>query len=91
MFTLYLLSVQMAFLVLLFFSTRQNYLNALLVLESVVLSSLVLSIFLFAASGITFYIFMLLLTLGVCEAGLGLSLLFSYIKVTGSSHIMPLY
>nr|BBA10571.1 NADH dehydrogenase subunit 4L [Megalophaedusa puellaris] len=88
MFILYLLSLLMVFLLLLFFSYQSVYLNALLVLESMVLSSLVLSLFLLSTSMNNLYIFMLLLTLGVCEAGLGLSLLMSYIKITGSSYIM---
>nr|BBA10106.1 NADH dehydrogenase subunit 4L [Megalophaedusa sugimotonis sugimotonis] len=91
MWLLYLLSLQMATLILLFFSSQSLYLNALLILESVVLSSLVLSLFILSASMGNLYIFMLLLTFGVCEAGLGLSLLMSYIKITGNNYIMPMF
>nr|BBA10658.1 NADH dehydrogenase subunit 4L [Megalophaedusa sugimotonis misaki] len=87
MFILYFLSLQMVFLIVLFFLTQHTYLNALLLLESVVLTSLVLSIFVIWVSVNNLYVFILLLSLGVCEAGLGLSLLMSYIKIMGNNCI----
>nr|BBA10637.1 NADH dehydrogenase subunit 4L [Megalophaedusa bilabrata] len=89
MMVLYLLSVQMVTLFFLFFLTKKLYLSALLVLESMVLTALVFCIFILAASSMSLYIFILLLTMAVCEAGLGLSVLMSYIKITGGNYIQP--
>nr|BBA10256.1 NADH dehydrogenase subunit 4L [Megalophaedusa tosaensis] len=87
MLTVYLLSFQMVLLMLLFFASSKMYLTALLVLEGLVLSALAVSIFILACSFGGLYIFITLLALGVCEAGLGLSLLMSYMKITGGNYI----
>nr|BBA10292.1 NADH dehydrogenase subunit 4L [Megalophaedusa aratorum] len=72
---------------LLFFYSRNHYLSALLFLEIMVLFSLVISFFLIldVMSQLTIYI--MLLTLGVCEASLGLALLMSCLKENGSDLI----
>nr|BBA10001.1 NADH dehydrogenase subunit 4L [Megalophaedusa surugensis] len=81
------LSLLMVLLLVIFFSTKKSFLSSLLVLESMVLISLVLSISLFWLAGNDLFLFVLLLTFVVCEAGLGLSLLLSYMKITGSDNI----
>nr|BBA10550.1 NADH dehydrogenase subunit 4L [Megalophaedusa expansilabris] len=70
-----------------FFSTTKQYMMAMLILKSLVLISLVLILFILCMYGASYLIFIMLLTLGVCEAGLGLSLLISNIKLSGSSEI----
>nr|BBA10478.1 NADH dehydrogenase subunit 4L [Megalophaedusa dalli] len=87
MLILYLLSIQMVTLFFLFFATKKLYLTALLILKSMLLTALVLSIFILSISSSSLCIFILLLTLAVCEAGLGLSVLMSYIKITGGNYI----
>nr|BBA10433.1 NADH dehydrogenase subunit 4L [Megalophaedusa awajiensis] len=75
------------FLLWLFFSTNKLFLMAMLILESLVLISLVFILFILGTYEGSYFIFIVLLTLGVCEAGLGLSLLMSVIKLSGSSEI----
>nr|BBA10064.1 NADH dehydrogenase subunit 4L [Megalophaedusa decussata] len=70
-----------------FFSTKQQFLTALLIFETLVLISFVLSLMLIMSGMGKLYIFLLLLTLGVCEAAMGLGLLLSYIKMNGSDLI----
>nr|BBA10721.1 NADH dehydrogenase subunit 4L [Megalophaedusa expansilabris] len=70
-----------------FFSTIKQFLLAMLVLKSIVLTSLMFILFILSMYESSFMVFILLLTLGVCEAGLGLSLLMSLIKVSGSAEI----
>nr|BBA10385.1 NADH dehydrogenase subunit 4L [Megalophaedusa subulina] len=74
-------------LAILLFATQHHFLLCLLILECVVLVSLVLTIFILNNSAGSLNIFILVLTLGVCEASLGLSLLVSYIKMNGSDKI----
>nr|BBA10364.1 NADH dehydrogenase subunit 4L [Megalophaedusa sublunellata] len=70
-----------------FFSTKRQFLTALLIFETMVLISFVLSLMLIMSGICKLYIFILLLTLGVCEAAMGLGLLLSYIKMNGSDLI----
>nr|BBA10844.1 NADH dehydrogenase subunit 4L [Megalophaedusa kuninoae] len=70
-----------------FFTSKRQFLTALLVLETLVLVSLVLSLIFLSMAGISLFIFILLLTLGVCEAAMALGLLMNYIKLTGSDLI----
>nr|BBA10226.1 NADH dehydrogenase subunit 4L [Metazaptyx hachijoensis] len=82
-----LLNLSLILLVILhfyFFSVKKHLLSALLVLEAMVLMLLLLT---FAFSfwmleGLTMYMFVL--TLSVVEAALGLTLLISYVKMSGS-------
>nr|BBA10652.1 NADH dehydrogenase subunit 4L [Megalophaedusa awajiensis] len=71
----------------LFFSTTKHFLLAMLILESMVLISLVFILFILCSYESSYMVFILLMTLGVCEAGLGLSLLISIIKLSGSAEI----
>nr|BBA10061.1 NADH dehydrogenase subunit 4L [Megalophaedusa stenospira] len=71
----------------LIFNTKQQFLVALLLLETLVLISLVLSLLLFSLGESSLFLFILLLTLAVCEAALALGLLVSYIKLNGSDLI----
>nr|BBA10019.1 NADH dehydrogenase subunit 4L [Megalophaedusa proba caryostoma] len=67
-----------------FFSIKKHFLAALLLLESIVLISLLITLFVLGFESGSLYIFIMVLTLGVCEAGLGLSLLISFIKITST-------
>nr|BBA10691.1 NADH dehydrogenase subunit 4L [Stereophaedusa neniopsis]BBA10850.1 NADH dehydrogenase subunit 4L [Stereophaedusa neniopsis] len=69
------------------YNTKTHFMVALLLMETIMLSALVMSIFMFSLSQFEPFIFLLLLTFAVCEAALGLSLLLTYIKVTGSDMI----
>nr|BBA10559.1 NADH dehydrogenase subunit 4L [Megalophaedusa kuninoae] len=70
-----------------FFTSKRQFLTALLILETLVLVSLVLSLIFLGMAGISLFIFIMLLTLGVCEAAMALGLLMNYIKLTGSDYI----
>nr|BBA10274.1 NADH dehydrogenase subunit 4L [Megalophaedusa bilabrata] len=91
MMVLCLLSVQLVLLFFLFFAVKKLYLTTLVVLESMVLTSLVLVVFILSISSSSLYIFIFLLVLAVCEAGLGLSVLMSYIKITGGNYIQSTF
>nr|BBA10535.1 NADH dehydrogenase subunit 4L [Hemiphaedusa attrita attrita] len=75
------------FLVFLFYATKNRLLPAMLVLESLVLMSLLISMFLLEKTDSSMFLVLLLLTLAVCEASLALSLLMSYIKISGTDVI----
>nr|BBA10508.1 NADH dehydrogenase subunit 4L [Megalophaedusa aurantiaca] len=81
------LAMLLVFFSYIIFSTKKYILSSLLVLEAFVLLSLILSISFMDLSGYSLSFFILLLTFGVCEAGLGLSLLLSYIKASGNDVI----
>nr|BBA10655.1 NADH dehydrogenase subunit 4L [Megalophaedusa kubinaga] len=87
MFMLTLMLFLLLFLTMLFYSTHRRLMVALLYLESMVLISLMLAIFILWQTEGTLIIFILLLGLAVCEASLALSLLMSSIKITGSDII----
>nr|BBA10706.1 NADH dehydrogenase subunit 4L [Megalophaedusa pinguis platyauchen] len=72
------------FLMTIFILTNSRFLTALVILESMVLVSLILVLIWLVKSLSALNIFILLLTFGVCEASLALSLLLSYIKVCGN-------
>nr|BBA10265.1 NADH dehydrogenase subunit 4L [Hemiphaedusa attrita attrita] len=75
------------FLIFLFYSIKNRLLPAMLILESIVLMSLLISMFLLEKTDSSLFLFLLLLTLAVCEASLALSLLMSYIKISGTDMI----
>nr|BBA10118.1 NADH dehydrogenase subunit 4L [Megalophaedusa oxycyma] len=87
MFILSVLSFLLVSLVFMFFMGPKSYLSSLLILESMVLVSLVMLISFFWVASYCLFLFILLLTLSVCEAGLGLSLLLSYMKTSGNDSI----
>nr|BBA10772.1 NADH dehydrogenase subunit 4L [Megalophaedusa hosayaka] len=72
------------------FTTKRQFMTALLILETLVLVSLVLSLLILNMGDSSLFIFIMLLTLGVCEAALALGLLVSYIKLNGSDLIKVL-
>nr|BBA10262.1 NADH dehydrogenase subunit 4L [Stereophaedusa hemileuca hemileuca] len=74
----------MVLILLFFFNTKNHFMVALLILETLMLITLVISIYLLSLLQIEPFMFLVLLTFAVCEAGLGLSLLLTYIKTTGS-------
>nr|BBA10616.1 NADH dehydrogenase subunit 4L [Megalophaedusa subulina] len=87
MFIWSVLMLTLLLLVILLFSVQHHFLLCLLTLESMVLVSLVLTIFILNNTAGSLSLFILFLTLSVCEASLGLSLLMSYIKMIGSDKI----
>nr|BBA10565.1 NADH dehydrogenase subunit 4L [Megalophaedusa pinguis platyauchen] len=84
MIILFLLLSLLIFLITTFILINSRFLSALVILESMVLVSSVLVLVWLVKSLSSLTIFILLLTFGVCEAGLALSLLMSYIKVSGN-------
>nr|BBA10148.1 NADH dehydrogenase subunit 4L [Stereophaedusa vasta] len=81
---LFLLMVLMLFFL---FNTKMHMLRGLLILEAMMLNALMMSIFILGNLQLEPYLFLLLLTFAVCEAGMGLSLLLTYIKIVGSDSI----
>nr|BBA10376.1 NADH dehydrogenase subunit 4L [Zaptyx dolichoptyx] len=79
--------VLLVFLHLYLFSTKFHFLGALLTLEAMVLILLVLTVSLsyWTLEGLNIYYFVL--TLSVCEAAFGLTLLISIVKLKGSDLI----
>nr|BBA10853.1 NADH dehydrogenase subunit 4L [Stereophaedusa oshimae degenerata] len=80
----------MVLLFLFLLNTKMYFLRAILILEALMLTALIISIFLLGSVQYEPFLFLLLLTFAVSEAGLGLSLLLSYMKTTGSDMIKPL-
>nr|BBA10679.1 NADH dehydrogenase subunit 4L [Zaptyx exulans] len=82
-FSLFMLLVSHFYL----YSTYSHYLSALLILESMVLILLIFVVtFSFSLlEGLMIYLFVL--TLSVCEAALGLTLLISLVKLSGNDLI----
>nr|BBA10592.1 NADH dehydrogenase subunit 4L [Phaedusa valida valida] len=77
----------MVFLLMFLLGTKVHFLRAFLILEAIMLTVLVISIFFLMRLQFEPFMFLVLLTFAVCEAGLGLSLLLTYIKSTGSDMI----
>nr|BBA10142.1 NADH dehydrogenase subunit 4L [Megalophaedusa pilsbryana] len=86
---LYILSLLILFINVIFFTVSDKYINALLVLEVAVLSALVFGLYALHMIQSSLTMIVVLLTLGVCEASLGLSLLIGYIKFNSSDYITP--
>nr|BBA10121.1 NADH dehydrogenase subunit 4L [Megalophaedusa pilsbryana] len=89
MILLMFLSLLVMFINLIFFSIRYKYLSALLVLEVLILTALIFLLSAFNSAQSSLYTVTILLTLGVCEASLGLGLLVSFIKLNSSDKISP--
>nr|BBA10214.1 NADH dehydrogenase subunit 4L [Zaptychopsis buschii] len=70
-----------------FFFISKHFLSTLLVLESMVLMLLILSMNMtfFLTEGLSTYLF--ILTLSVCEAAMGLTILMSLVKFKGNDMI----
>nr|BBA10859.1 NADH dehydrogenase subunit 4L [Stereophaedusa tokunoshimaensis] len=81
------LFVLMVLLVFFLFNTKTHFMRVILILEAIMLTALIISIFLLSMVQKEPYVFLLLLTFAVVEAALGLSLLLSYMKSTGSDVI----
>nr|BBA10067.1 NADH dehydrogenase subunit 4L [Stereophaedusa inclyta] len=84
------LSLLMVMLIVFLFNTKMYFLRAILILEALMLSVLMISIFVLGSLQFEPFLFLLLLTFAVSEAGLGLSLLLTYMKTTGSDMMKPL-
>nr|BBA10700.1 NADH dehydrogenase subunit 4L [Stereophaedusa callistochila] len=80
----------MVLMLLFLLNTKKYFLRSLLILEGMMLSALMITIFLLGGYQFEPFLFLLLLTFGVSEAGFGLSLLLTYMKSTGSDLIKPL-
>nr|BBA10526.1 NADH dehydrogenase subunit 4L [Stereophaedusa jacobiana] len=77
----------MVLLLIFFFNTKVHYMPAFLTLKSLMLTALLISFNILSLLQVEPFMFLLLLTFAVGEAGLGLSLLLTYIKTTGSDQI----
>nr|BBA10442.1 NADH dehydrogenase subunit 4L [Stereophaedusa nishinoshimana] len=69
------------------FNTKMHMLRALLILEAMMLNALVISVLFLGSFQYEPFMFLLLLTFAVVEAGMGLSLLLTYMKTSGSDMI----
>nr|BBA10229.1 NADH dehydrogenase subunit 4L [Stereophaedusa ultima] len=69
------------------FNTKMHMLRALLILEAMMLNALVISVLFLGSCQYEPNMFLLLLTFAVVEAGMGLSLLLTYMKTSGSDMI----
>nr|BBA10235.1 NADH dehydrogenase subunit 4L [Stereophaedusa japonica] len=78
----------MVLLYIFLFNTKVHLLRALLILETMMLNALVISVFFLSSLQYEPFMFLLLLTFAVVEAGMGLSLLLTYMKVSGGDMIM---
>nr|BBA10499.1 NADH dehydrogenase subunit 4L [Megalophaedusa fukudainadai] len=81
------LTMLLVLLCFLFYASKHYYLTALLILEGMMLVTLTLILFIFWIVESNMFIFVLVLTIGVCEAGMALSLMMSFIKNSGSANM----
>nr|BBA10445.1 NADH dehydrogenase subunit 4L [Stereophaedusa japonica] len=81
---LFLLMVLLFFFL---FNTKVHLLRALLILETMMLNALLISVLFLSSFQYEPFVFLFLLTFAVVEAGMGLSLLLTYMKVTGGDMI----
>nr|BBA10475.1 NADH dehydrogenase subunit 4L [Megalophaedusa hickonis fultoni] len=77
----------MVLLFIFFFNTKMHMLRALLILELMILNALMISMLLLGSMQYEPFMLLLLLTFAVVEAGMGLSLLLTYMKTTGNDMI----
>nr|BBA10334.1 NADH dehydrogenase subunit 4L [Stereophaedusa japonica oostoma] len=77
----------MVFLYFILFNTKGHLLRALIILEALMLNALIIALFSLSSLHYEPFLFLLLLTFAVVEAGMGLSLLLTYMKVSGSDMI----
>nr|BBA10322.1 NADH dehydrogenase subunit 4L [Reinia euholostoma] len=84
---IYFSNLLMLLIVLRLMYTKKHLISSLLLLESVVIISLVISISVIALLNTSYSGYLLVLTFSVCEASLGLALLLGFIKITGSDYM----
>nr|BBA10607.1 NADH dehydrogenase subunit 4L [Atractophaedusa antibouddah] len=84
---IYIMSLLMVWMSILFFTVQYHYLNCLLILESIMLFALTMILYLYFNAMTSGSMFLLILTLAVCEAALGLVLLVSYVKLSGNDYM----
>nr|BBA10367.1 NADH dehydrogenase subunit 4L [Stereophaedusa japonica chichibuensis] len=77
----------MVLLLFFLFNTKGHLLRALMILEALMLNALVISVMFLSFLQYEPFLFLLLLTFAVVEAGMGLSMLLTYMKVTGGDMI----
>nr|BBA10649.1 NADH dehydrogenase subunit 4L [Megalophaedusa hickonis mikawa] len=77
----------MVFLFFFLFNTKIHFLRAFLILEAMMLNALVISILFLGSFQFEPFMFLLLLTFAVVEAGIGLSLLLTFMKFSGKNMI----
>nr|BBA10481.1 NADH dehydrogenase subunit 4L [Oospira sp. RM-2016] len=87
MFFMYLLTCLLLFMFPVFLSTRSFFLVGILNLEAMMLLSLMLVALSTLMVGSQVNSYLLVLTLAVSEAALGLSLLLSFVKLYGNDYI----
>nr|BBA10352.1 NADH dehydrogenase subunit 4L [Zaptyx asperata] len=83
--------LMLALLQLLLFSTTYHFLSSLLYLESIVLLMLVFIVIINYKMNDSLSVFLFVLTLAVCEASLGLTLLISFLKLKSNDLISSCY
>nr|BBA10313.1 NADH dehydrogenase subunit 4L [Oospira bensoni] len=83
----FILSLLLVVLSSLFFSKQRKWLSVLLILESMMLLSLMIILLMNLMTNYKADIFLIILTLAVSEAALGLTLLINYIKISGSDTV----
>nr|BBA10820.1 NADH dehydrogenase subunit 4L [Thaumatoptyx sp. RM-2016] len=83
----YFLLLLLLLLYLVFFSVSNHFLSSLIILESMVLILLLFSLCLVSTIMEGMAIYLWVLTLSVCEAAMGLTLLISLLKIQGSDTI----
>nr|BBA10025.1 NADH dehydrogenase subunit 4L [Stereophaedusa goniopoma]BBA10466.1 NADH dehydrogenase subunit 4L [Stereophaedusa japonica]BBA10472.1 NADH dehydrogenase subunit 4L [Phaedusa pallens]BBA10778.1 NADH dehydrogenase subunit 4L [Stereophaedusa goniopoma] len=81
---LFLLMVLLLFFL---FNTKGHLLRALLILEAMMLNALVISVLFLGSLQYEPFMFLFIMTFAVVEAGMGLSLLLTYMKVSGGDTI----
>nr|BBA10403.1 NADH dehydrogenase subunit 4L [Euphaedusa spinula]BBA10490.1 NADH dehydrogenase subunit 4L [Euphaedusa spinula] len=87
---MYYLNILTLLLVLMFYlylNTMTHFLSALLYLEVMMFLSLMMVIIICLLVTGSIDSFLLILTLAVCEAALGLAILLSFLKVNGNDYI----
>nr|BBA10682.1 NADH dehydrogenase subunit 4L [Zaptyx kikaiensis] len=81
------LTLMLVVLHLLLFKVVYHYLSSLLVLEGMVLMAILIIVATMGMVGGSLSLYLFILTLSVVEASLGLTLLLSYVKASGSDLI----
>nr|BBA10712.1 NADH dehydrogenase subunit 4L [Stereophaedusa bernardii] len=81
----------MFLLTIFLFNVKIYFLVALLILEALMLNALMISMFVLGNYQYEPFMFLVLVTFAVSEAGLALSLLLTYMKTTGSDMIKPMF
>nr|BBA10841.1 NADH dehydrogenase subunit 4L [Zaptyx kotoshoensis] len=83
----YLMLLMLLLLYFSFFNVTKHYISSLMILESMVLVLILISLSMVLTLSEGLAIYMWVLTLSVCEAAMGLSLLMSLLKVNSNDYV----